>query len=425
MTRETYNKYHGVINSIKNDPANSDHKIITIRPEYPKNAPIKEYIVHDIFLQTTDDKFADRHVFVVEQTSWELFRIIVDDTYNKNIDQSGKREELFKYDIERYQEYKRISMSDIYTLFRRDITRSLNMPENVEYFKKIFAALPHHIKQYWNIELYAQNYMQNNYALSAYDSEKIHFFYWAYKAAYDIEKNNIQEYTDEEQVILNSWYDMYMSKVINVDEDLIAWDIYVWYVYRFIEEIKNAKKWYKTTVREKHISTMYDALSPVIRYYFLQGTPTYPISDKEYSTIVTLFHLQKILLAYEKFDDFAMILQDLSEVVYNHTKDLLDVWISQRLDMEWFVFDGEIHENDIFWSEWVHILLDQLFSWVADQIREEYGERHTLPYRHALDQHIHEELQETHRVYWFYYCVQLLDDVYKKCIENKTNNNIT
>ncbi len=255
MARWDYIQYHGIINSVKKDPKNTDYKIITIRPEYPTNAPTKEYSVHEIFMKTTDDKFSDRHVLVNEKTSWELLKIIIDDTYSNKENISKDTEVLFRYDFELYQDYKRISMHDILTIFRRDITRNLNAPEKSEYFATIFAAMPLYIKQYGNIQLYEQDFLEKNRALSSWDSEKIHFFYAAYITAYKLENNNIHEYTDEEQIFLNDWYDLYFSKVVNPDEDLIPRDIFIWYVYRFIDEIKNAK--IKNLNQEKHLCWMW------------------------------------------------------------------------------------------------------------------------------------------------------------------------
>lgn len=410
--------YHGKIVSIRRENDNLDFKIVTVKPEWKWNP--KTYKVMDIFFGTTDDKIIERPVFVKENTSWELMKVLIDKSESLE-GNSEKTEVVFRYDQDALNIYRHVSLVPIKNRLNECLKHQLNLPENRDYIKGIIYGMPSYIAQYGYFEKYTKKLENNPDApFSIHESEDIHLYYGAYIAAKLIIETKTKKDSVHEEDITGRMYFSYYDKVINKDL-AISIDIFEWYVDSFVEEIRNYNRWNAPSLREQYALSMYEYLDPVIKYHFFVEEPSFPLSKRMYNYLSTLYRMNNVYKKHEGTPGFVDTMTILMNLYHKEYKDGLPL-LKQEDNM--LFFDAVLHGHEVFHPvNGVHCLLDQFFDFLAEHLYEEYYKNiheQKLSYADTIAIEIRETLSnDSLTVQWFFYCLNILQEIHNNCIANK------
>lgn len=414
--------YPAKILSIKNNSQNSDKQIITVQDETTWR--VMKYEAYHMLFLTTPDKIIERICFVTEDIQEQLIKIMLDDTKEQR---TNEPKIVYKFDTDTLQTYYRISLFWIYEHLRHQLQKVLNQPEHKKYIISLLHEMPNFVMQHWYLQKYITTYSKKeSHAVTPYDSEKIHFYYHAFKAATEcfvLSRDNI-ECDIHQNKILGERYNAYLQTVVDHNYP-VSDNIFEQYVKSFIAELYNEKIGNKKTLREQKTMNMYNNLYPIYKYYFFDWIIEPPLMQTDYAYLHTLYVAQNIYDEFGKekhFSDMLWILIKVANKSYPQG-------VPTIIDDDWkMICKEDFYEYDFFgYNGEIELVLKEAFSHIIPQIYYEFEEKHPYPNYSIIDK-IHENIMKwlswpIHER-WLYYTIYMLHQMYKVMLANKNGNAI-
>lgn len=450
--------YPGKILSIRKANTIGEVQQVLIQEEWTTN--IHTYQAYDVLFFTTHDKLTERICMITENTKKELLKISLDDS-NDNITTESKI--VYRFDNDLLQTYLRTSLYSIKNRLRQQHIALLNTVENKEYFIKMLDSVPYFVLDQWHFHEWKKSLVEHpEYTITPEESEKIHFFYYAYEAADKIYKlkhnkkifldniNNapivirvqwqdIAKYLQQHEIeliveifekhivwALFDAYEEYQKKAVNHD-NLISEHIMEQYIEVFLEEIRNTKEWHQTSIKVQRAQHMYNNLDPLYKYHLFEESIKLPLTQLDYSYLHTIYvaqNLYKSFSANEYFQDMLTLLIQVAKKVYPYWVENMEVGDNNILYNK-----DDLFEYDVFGPEWqVEISLYEAFDYLIAEAYYEFEEKKPKPSFSLIDR-IHEKLMLgmwwwVVNERWLYYTVFMIQRIHELTLDNKNENTI-